>query len=146
MAGNAGSKKNGHSVTHPMRFPAFITLALTITSCNRCAGGPLIYAAVIDGLERRFDPLPLAPEGLQAAVAAGRWVAVVRPWGHPLAHRAKPGHWWVLGIGEDFRPTLLAEHAHDTQPLPFDLELSLALLPRFIPEAVVRPDDAPPPF
>lgn len=130
-----------------LRFPAFITLALSLTVCGRCAGRPVIYAAVIDGLERRLDPLPLSTPGLAAAVAAGRWVAVVRPWGPPIANRAGTGHWWVARL-DGRPPLLLVEHQHDTEPLPADLDLARELLPRFLPEhlAVARPDDAPPPF
>jgi hypothetical protein len=154
MPSRAGTKGPGTSVTAKvrppagsLRFPCFITLALTVTSCNRCSSRPLVYAAVIDGLERKLDPLPLSLPGLATAAGSGRWVAVVRPWAQPLAHKANPGHWWVLGIGEGFRPTLLAEHHHDAEPLPFDPELAVQLLTRFLPESTAPVDpDAPPPF
>jgi len=136
------SKKAGN-----LRFPAFITLALSVTRCARCDGGPLVYAAVVDGMERKLDPLPLSTAGLRAAVEAARWVGVVRPWGPPIAHRAGPGHWWVLGVGADFRPTLLAEHVHGGAVLPYDVAQATALLTRFLPEGVQASDpDAPPPF
>lgn len=130
-----------------LRFPAFITLALSVTHCAPC-GGALIYAAVIDGLERRLDPLPLSAPGLAAAVAAVRKVFVVRPWGHPVAHHATPGHWWVTGLGENFRPLLLAEHVHGAEQLPADVSLSVELLTRFLPpESLPAPDpNDPPPF
>jgi hypothetical protein len=145
------TKASGTSGTdsgRPLRFPAFITLALTVTVCSRCTGKPVVYAAVIDGLERRLDPLPLSLEGLRAAAAGGRFVAVVRPWGPPLANRAGVGHWWVTGIGEAFTPTLLADHVHDAAPLSYDPALAAELLPRFIPPErhPATDPDAPPPF
>lgn len=131
--------------SRPLRFPAFITLALTTTICVGCVRPPLVYAAVIGGLERKLDPLPLSTAGLSAAVAGRRWVAVVRPWGPPLANRANPGHWWCRRI-DGGRPILLAEHVHDAAPLPADAGLAVELLARFLPPPVPRPDDAPPPF
>jgi hypothetical protein len=133
----------GHKARPTLRWPAFITLALSATTCAQCAG-TVVLAAVIDGLERRLDPLPLSMDGLAAAVSAGRWVAVVSPW-TLLAHRAKPGHWWLTPPGGG-RPTLLAEHDHGA-PLPHDPDLARALLARLLPQdAQPRPDDAPPPF
>jgi hypothetical protein len=146
MATKARQSVTGHSTGRPLRFPAFITMALSLTVCSRCAGEPLVVAAVIDGLEQHLDPLALSVEGLQAAVLERRFVAVVRPWGPPLAHQAGPGHWWVTGIGEGFRPTFLAAHRHDAQPLPADVDLALALLQRFLPVESLIPDDAPCPF
>lgn len=131
-----------------LRFPAFITLGLSVTHCKRCTGEPLIFAAVIHGLERRLDPLALSIEGLQAAVALARYVAVVSPY-NPIAHRAKPGHWWLAPPGGG-PPTLLAEHVHDHPHLAHDADLSARLLARFLPAAAqaahYRPADAPPPF
>jgi hypothetical protein len=81
-----GTKPKQSGTRHcGLRFPAFITLAPSVTRCSRCPGQPLILAAVIDGLERRLDPLPLSVAGLQAAVASRRYVAVVRPFAEPLA-------------------------------------------------------------
>lgn len=130
----------GHS---RLRFPAFITLAPSVTRCYRCPGEVTVLAAVIDGMERKLDPLPLSMQGLEAAAASGRWVAVMSP--HSLlAHHARPGHWWLSTGGW---PTLLAEHAHGMTPLPFDPELATRLLTRFLPaDAQVSDPDAPPPF
>jgi hypothetical protein len=141
-----GQSVTSHPKARSLRFPAFITLALTITRCSRCSGEPMVIAAVIDGLQRHLDLLALSTEGLAAAVAERRFVAVVRPWGPPLANEAVPGHWWVRGIGEGFRPTLLAAHRHGDAPLPADVELSVALLTRFLPVEALVPDDAPCPF
>jgi len=150
MASGGGTSQSVTSVTRRpgnLRFPCFITLGLSVTRCIRCETARLVYAAVIDGLERKLDPLPLSLQGLAIAAGSGRWVAVVRPWAEPIAHRANPGHWWVLGVGEGFRPTLLAEHVHDTDPLPFDTELAIRLLTRFLPADAAPVDpDAPPPF
>jgi hypothetical protein len=137
--------------TRSLRFPAFITLGLSVTACGRTSSqsgcGGVVYAAVIDGLERHLDPLPLSAPGLATAVSAGRWVAVVRPWGDPIAHRAGPGHWWVLGVGESFRPTLLVEHRCGSPPLEPDVDLAVALLSRFLPvEDRPRDPNEPPPF
>jgi hypothetical protein len=131
----------GHS---NLRFPAFITLAMTVTRCSQCPGTPLILAAVIDGLDRHLDPLPLSLEGLTAAASTGRWVAVVSPF-TTLAHRAKPGHWWLAPPGGR-PPTLLAEHAHGLEPLPYDPALAQHLLARFLPDVAQADPDAPPPF
>jgi hypothetical protein len=133
---------SGHS-GHSLRFPAFITLAMTVTTCHRCQ--TVLLASVIDGVERRLDPLPLSMDGLAAAAAGGRWVAVVSP--HTLlAHRAKPGHWW-LTPPTGGPPTLLAEHVHGAAQLAHDPALASALLARLLP-ADARPadPDAPPPF
>jgi hypothetical protein len=45
----------------------------SLTRCHRCNDVPVL-ATVIDGLERRLDPLPLSMDGLAEAVATGRWV------------------------------------------------------------------------
>lgn len=129
---------------HSLRFPAFITLAPSVTRCNRCEGSPTVLSAVINGIPRHLDPLALNTLGLQAAVVLGRYVAVVRPIGAPMANAATPGHWWVA---QTPTPTLLAEHAHGIGPLPHDPALASALLARFLPDAVPDADpDAPPPF
>ena len=132
-----------------LRFPAFITLALALTVCDRCTGRPPVLSGVIDGIPRRLDPLPLAlPDGLAAAVAGQRWVAVVRPWGWPIANKAKPGHWWVVGIGgTGHRPTLLAEHEHGASPLPADVDLAAGLIARLTPPELAPASDPnqPPP-
>lgn len=140
------TKVRGTGTKHSnLRFPAFITLAVSLTRCSRCEGTPTVLAAVIDGLERRLDPLPLSLDGLAKASATGRWVAVMSPYSL-LAHRARPGHWWLTPTGGR-PPTLLAEHAHGTAPLPYDPELAAWLLPRFLPaEAQETDPDAPPPF
>jgi hypothetical protein len=64
-----------------------------------------------------------------------------------LAHRAKPGHWWLTPPGGG-PPTLLAEHDHGAGQLPHDPDLARALLARLLPEdARPRTDpDTPPPF
>jgi hypothetical protein len=143
-----GTKPKQSGTRHcGLRFPAFITLAPSVTRCSRCPGQPLILAAVIDGLERRLDPLPLSVAGLQAAVASRRYVAVVRPFAEPLAHRAQPGHWWLTTPYGTGPAPLLVEHAHGLDPLPHDPSLATALLARFLPAAVQDTDpDAPPPF
>lgn len=128
-----------------LRFPAFITLALTTTSCSRCADRRLVYAAVINGLERHLDPLPLNHLGLAAAATEGRWLAVVRSWGPPIAHRLSPGHWWTTPI-DGSRPLLLAEHHHDWPPLPHDTDLAGSLLARFLNTGPEPDPNQPPPF
>lgn len=144
MGTNARKSVTGHC---GLRFPAFITLAPSVTRCARCEGQPLILAAVIDGIERRLDPLPLSTDGLAVAVATRRWVAVVRPFSEPLAHRAQPGHWWLTTPYGTGPAPLLAEHAHGSTPLPYDPSLATALLARFLPAAAQDSDpDAPPPF
>lgn len=142
--GKSRVEKVSPAIGH-LRFPAFITLAMTVTTCSQCPAPTTLLAAVIDGLERRLDPLPLSLEGLAAASAAGRWVAVVSPY-TLLAHRAKPGHWWLTPPGGGL-PTLLAEHDHEAGPLAHDRALARALLARLLPEEQrPRPADAPPPF
>lgn len=133
----------GFSSNRSLRWPAFITLAMTVTRCDRCST-PLL-AAVIDGFARRLDPLPLSMDGLAAAASGGRWVAVVSPYSL-LANRAAPGHWWLAPPG-GARPTLLAEHDHGAGQLPYDTHLASALLARLLP-ADARPVDTttPPPF
>lgn len=147
MGTNAQESVTGHKKARNLRFPAFITLALNVTRCHRCEGLPLILSAVIDGIEHHLDVLPLAHAGLVAAAAAGnRYVAVVRPWGPPLAHRAVPGHWWVSGA-LNTAPTLLAAHVHGQPALPHDPELASALLTRFLPDdAQVHDPNEPCPF
>lgn len=136
----------GKSVTdRSLRFPAFITLAPSVTRCNRCPGPPpVVLSAVINGIPRHLDPLPLSGLGLHAAVLLHRYVAVVRPIGPPMAHRATAGHWWVT---QTPTPALLAEHVHGQPTLPHDPALASALLARFLPDVAQDPDpDAPPPF
>lgn len=131
---------------HKLRLPPFMTTALSVTRCSRCEGAPTLLAAVIDGLERRFEPLALTVEGVAEAAAQGRWLAVVRPFGPPIAHCASAGHWWMAYPGH--RPLLLATHLHDTDPPAHDPALASALLARFLPiDAQDDTDpDAPPPF
>lgn len=132
----------------PRPAPVFVTLAPAVTVCTQCAGRPVVYSALVFGLPRKLDPLPLSVAGLSAAVAAGRWVGVVRPYGAPMVNRATPGHWWVTGIaGTNYRPVLLAEHEHGAAPLPADAGQAVELLPRFLPEPPpARGIDDPPPF
>lgn len=141
------TKVRGTGTKHSnLRFPAFITLAVSLTRCSRCEGTPTVLAAVIDGLERRLDPLPLSLDGLAKASATGRWVAVMSPYSL-LAHRARPGHWWLAPPGGR-PPTLLAEHDHDAGQLPYDPALASDLLARLLPEdarPAANPND-PPPF
>ena len=137
-----GNRSRG---TGSLRLPAFFTTAMTITRCVRCEGTPTVLASVIAGFDHRMDPLPLSIDGLAAAVAGGRRVVVVSPYSL-LAHRAKPGHWWLTPPGGG-PPTLLAEHAHGQAPLPHDPELAKAFLPRLMPPDArpINPNE-PPPF
>jgi hypothetical protein len=134
----------GHSPAGRLRFPCFITLAPSLTRCHRCEDQPVL-AAVIDGMERRLDPLPLSMDGLAAAVAGGRWVAVMSPFSL-LAHRAKPGHWWLTPPGgaappcSPSTPTASLLLAHDPQLAP------PSLLARLLPDAVQADPNEPPPF
>lgn len=140
MANKPRKSVTGHS---GLRFPCFITLAASLTQCHRCDDQPVL-AAVIDGIERRLDPLPLSMDGLASAVSTGRWVAVMSPFSL-LAHRAKPGHWWLTPPGGR-PPTLLAEHVHHTDLLPHDPQLAPSLLARYLPDAVQTDPNEPPPF
>lgn len=145
MGGNVRKPVTRHPKAKILRFPAFITLALSVTRCSRCTTVPVVLSTVVDGLERKLDPFALTLDALPAAAAQGRWIGVVRPIGPPIAHKAQAGHWWLSMPGH--RPTLLAEHAHDTDPLPYDRDLTTALLARFLPAGEADPDpDAPPPF
>lgn len=146
VTGHSGAGRRKPAKAGTLRLPPFMTTALSITKCVRCESPALVYAAVIWGLERHLDPLPLSTAGLSAAVVESRWVGVVRPWGPPIAHKVNTGHWWVNRL-DGGRPLLLAEHVHDRAPLDPDPALAVELLTRFLPadRAPVDPD-APCPF
>lgn len=147
MGTNQRKSGTGHCRPKTLVLPPFMTTALTVTRCSRCVSQPTLLAGVIDGLERRFDPLALSLAGVAQAAAQGRWLAVVRPWGPPIANAAGVGHWWLTPFNGT-RPLLIATHLHDTDQPAHDPALASSLLARFLPTDAQAPldPDTPPPF
>lgn len=139
-------KKAKPTAGYTLRWPLGMTLAPRVTTCVRCTTRPPVLAAVINGIDRHIDPLPLSATGLTAALSTGRVLFVANPGGPPMVHRATPGHGWITGYRADHRPLLLAEHHHDVPALDHDVQLAGGLLARFMPVSPVSVYDIDPPF